>query len=167
MDNIYTHLFAGVIKAYLPPFLTMPMINHILLIDDDDVNNYINARLLKKLAVSNNIRIAVNGEEGLAYLDNLTTAQEEDIPDLILLDINMPVVDGFEFLERFSELNFDKKNPVVVMLTTSSNEKDISRVKGHPRVAGYLNKPLTEEKIKTVIAEHFAESFHPSFVSNK
>jgi CheY-like chemotaxis protein len=143
----------------------MSLINQILLIDDDDVNNYINSRLLKKLAISDNIQIAVNGEEGLSYLYPLTNAPEEDIPDLILLDINMPVVDGFEFLERFTNLKFEEKQPVVVMLTTSSNEKDISRVNLHPGVANYLNKPLTEEKIKSILQKHFSETHYPAIVS--
>jgi CheY-like chemotaxis protein len=137
----------------MPP---VSLINRILLIDDDDVNNFINTRLLKKLSVSDDIKISTNGEEGLKYLHYLIDHSAE-LPDLILLDINMPVMDGFEFLQRFTEIDLDQKRPVVVMLTTSSNEKDINQIGRYSQVAGFLNKPLTEDKIRSVLADHFVD----------
>lgn len=134
----------------------MPMIDSILLIDDDDVNNYINARLLKKLAITENVNVSVNGEEALKYLHRVNSDASE-FPDLILLDINMPVMDGFEFLQQFSSINFTPKEPVVIMLTTSSNEKDMGQIAFYPRVAGFLNKPLTEEKMQTIVQQFFSQ----------
>lgn len=144
----------------------MPTINCVLLIDDDDVNNFINARILKKLSISENIKVCPNGEEGLRYLHHLASCSEE-LPDLILLDINMPVMDGFEFLEHFSNLNFNEKRPVVIMLSTSSNEKDLHQLNQYPYVAGYLNKPLNEGKFMALFHKHFSNVPSLSFVTNK
>lgn len=144
----------------------MPIINCVLLIDDDDVNNFINARILKKLSITEDIKVCPNGEEGLRHLHHLASHSEE-FPDLILLDINMPVMDGFEFLDRFSSLDFKEKRPVVIMLTTSSNEKDLHQLNQYPHVAGYLNKPLNEGKFMAIFQKYFSKLPSLSLVTNK
>lgn len=132
----------------------MSFIEKILLIDDDDVNNYINARLLKKLSASSQVQVSTNGEEALKYVQELIE-KDEPLPRLIFLDINMPVMDGFEFLKRFETLPLEGDLPVLIMLTTSSNEKDVNQVTARPIVSGYLNKPLTEQKVRSIVAKHF------------
>lgn len=144
----------------------MPMINHVLLIDDDEVNNFINARLLRKLSVSENIKVSCNGAEGLRYLQQLPP-HSEAFPDLLLLDINMPVMDGFEFLHQFSTMDFEGKRPVVIMLTTSSNEKDLYQVRQFAEVAGFLNKPLNEEKLQEIVQKHFSLQPKEALVTSK
>ncbi|MDO1452031.1 response regulator [Rhodocytophaga aerolata] len=73
----------------------------------------------------------------------------------MLLDINMPVMDGFEFLDAFANLEITQKESVViVMLTTSLNPKDMDRLKEAP-IQGFLNKPLTEEMVGDLLATHF------------
>lgn len=125
------------------------------MIDDDSINNYINARLIKRIGISEELAISLNGKEALSYLKKLI-AENKKCPSLILLDINMPVMDGFEFVEAFQKLNFNNKQEVViVMLTTSENSKDIERVKENPKIADFLNKPLTEDKIAKVLEKHF------------
>lgn len=130
-------------------------IDGVFLIDDDTINNYINERLIKRMGLSDQLHISLNGKEALTHLQQLMEEQKK-CPSLILLDINMPVMDGFDFLEAFKKLSFDNKEEViVVMLTTSDNRKDIERVKEYPQVVGYVNKPLTEEKIMKVLENHF------------
>lgn len=130
-------------------------LNGVFLIDDDSINNYINARLIKRIGISEELAISLNGKEALSYLKKLI-AENKKCPSLILLDINMPVMDGFEFVEAFQKLNFNNKQEVViVMLTTSENSKDIERVKENPKIADFLNKPLTEDKIAKVLEKHF------------
>lgn len=130
-------------------------ISGVFLIDDDSINNFINARLIKRTNVSDDLAICLNGKEAIAYLNKLLQEKKE-CPSLILLDINMPVMDGFEFVEAFQELEFANKNEVViVMLTTSQNSMDIERVNTSKSISGYINKPLTEEKIRNVIEQHF------------
>ena len=133
----------------------MQKLNHILLVDDDTINNFINEKLLKKLDCANRISVKLNGEEALNFLREECIPNPELCPELILLDINMPVMDGFEFLERYKTLNFPNKGSVIiVMLTTSTNPNDTERL-NKAGISGYINKPLTEEKIKILMGSHF------------
>ncbi len=130
----------------------MKKINCVLLVDDDNINNFINERLLKKLNITHNVKVAMNGEEAL---DFLKSNAENLFPELILLDINMPVMDGFEFLQEYKKTNFNgKQQPYIIMLTTSTNPNDVDKVKKSD-VAGYINKPLTEPKIMEIVQKHF------------
>lgn len=117
----------------------------IILIDDDPVENLINSKLLENLDLAEQIRKFANGHEGINYLRIL--AQLNRPPDLILLDLNMPVMDGFEFLRQYHvlETNFIRRIKVIV-LTSSLNQSDYTTAK-LIGCDGYLVKPLTKEKI--------------------
>jgi CheY-like chemotaxis protein len=130
----------------------MNKINSILLVDDDQINNFINKRIIKKLNVADQVNIALNGEEALHYI--LTYCdQTGNCPELIFLDINMPVMNGFEFLNEFNNLPLKNKNNVkIIVLTTSSNPGDLQKLEQYS-IKGFLNKPLTEKKIMEVINE--------------
>lgn len=132
----------------------MRKFNCILLVDDDFTSNFLSKMVIEGTHVADHIHIAQNGQEALQFVNdhcfNSKTAEDNDCPDLILLDINMPVMDGFGFLEEFTKLQrVRNRNISVVMLTSSDNQKDMQRAEQY-KVTGYLDKPLTEEKIKTV-----------------
>jgi CheY-like chemotaxis protein len=132
----------------------MIKLNAVLLVDDDVINNFINARLIKKSELADDLHISTNGKEAITHLTSRLEKQEA-CPELILLDINMPVMDGFEFVEAFRKLNFINQDKVViVMLTTSSNPKDLEKVESL-KIGDYINKPLTEEKLKSVVLRNF------------
>jgi CheY-like chemotaxis protein len=81
------------------------------------------------------------------------------LPELILLDINMPVMNGFEFLRAFREMA-DANNippPVIIILTTSTNVRDFDQLKDYEEVEVYLSKPLTEENLQFIIDTHFTQ----------
>lgn len=121
--------------------------NCVLLIDDDGVTNFINHRLIKKMNITNCIDSAMNGKEALKFLINFAQQHENNGPELILLDINMPVLDGFEFLEQFEKIRFQNKDKIqIIVLTTSTHQKDIVKISAHAQI-GYVNKPLTREKL--------------------
>lgn len=130
--------------------IALPL-NSVLLIDDDQINNFLNARLIGKINICHTLEIAQNGEEGLTLLRKKITANSS-LPDLILLDINMPVMDGFEFMNGFKNLNCTTIK--IILLTTSSNPEDIKRF-NESLACGYINKPLTEEKLKNILLEFF------------
>jgi CheY-like chemotaxis protein len=133
----------------------MQKIKSVLLVDDDNINNFINERLIKKLELANNVNIASNGEEALLFLKENLTNQDSSIPQLILLDINMPVMDGFEFLKEYEKLSFPNKNNIVItMLTTSTNPGDMEKF-NNSGVSSYVNKPLTEPKLLDIMKKHF------------
>lgn len=135
--------------------ITKEKLNSILLVDDDDTVNFFNEFLLKELNVSEEIVVKENGEEALDFLKT-RESKEALFPDLIFLDINMPVMDGFEFLEAYRNANLeDKTNALIVMLTTSLHPKDIERANSYPFISEYVYKPLTQDKIKEIMLKHF------------
>lgn len=124
----------------------MDKINSILLVDDDQINNFINKRIIRKLDIANHVDIALNGEEALEHIQKICR-DTGNCPELIFLDINMPVMNGFEFLNEFKNLSLrNKKEVKIIVLTTSTNPGDMQKLKEHS-IKGFLNKPLTEKKI--------------------
>ena len=131
------------------------MLPVILLVDDDSTTNFLNQRLLGNLRVSREVREALNGAEALALLQACCREAPDTFPALILLDLNMPVMDGFEFLEAYQQLPpGPRQHTIVVVLTTSRNPKDVERAQGLP-ISSYLTKPLTRDKISQLLLEHF------------
>jgi CheY-like chemotaxis protein len=135
----------------------MPKVNCILLIDDDSINNFINERLIRKLNVANEIKIALNGEDGLAYITKHCSNNDgSSCPELILLDINMPVMNGFDFIRAFENIDIKNKSKVkIIILTTSRNQKDVEILKSLGNFE-FINKPLTEEKLFNCLAKVIA-----------
>lgn len=110
--------------------------------------------MLLRLGVTEQVREAGNGQEALT---ELRRCQQEPAgcPVLILLDVNMPVMGGLEFLEAYQQLPADQRQAVVVaMLTTSVNPRDQPRAAGLP-IAAYLTKSLTQQQVEQVLAQHF------------
>lgn len=124
----------------------MEKISTILLIDDDPVSNFINQRLLKNMQIAHEIKIVNNGKDGInCLMDHWFRTQKS--PEVIFLDINMPVMNGFEFLEEFNAMEFNNKDSVLIgILTTSSHPVDQETMKELGAHA-FLNKPLTYDKI--------------------
>ena len=104
-----------------------PKLNLILLIDDDKVTNYLHTIVINDMGISNNIEIKQNGKDGLKFLQECN--EKGNLPDLILVDLKMPVMDGFEFVDAYRKLNLPEDQTKIVMLTTSSNPKDIEKMR--------------------------------------
>jgi len=125
----------------------------ILLIDDDSVSNFLNEMALQEMDLSDEVHISENGEEALKFINRHFSSDGkylENYPDLIFLDINMPVMDGFQFLEEFEKIPFTEKKPIkIVMLTSSNASQDLERAKKF-NVEGYIVKPLCAEKIEAL-----------------
>ncbi|WP_207434948.1 response regulator [Sabulibacter ruber] len=129
----------------------MKKIKSILLIEDDEITNFLNQTVIEETGIAEHISVALNGLEGLAYLQKLTSA--EDYPELILLDINMPVLDGFSFLEEYKKLPLSKEaSTKIVVLSTSSNSSDMNQMRSLG-ITTSLIKPLNEFDFKKVVAE--------------
>lgn len=127
----------------------MQKLKNVLLIGDDETGNFLNKLFLEGLHYAENVHISCNGQEALDFI----LENREDMPGLIFLDINMPVMDGFEFLEEFSCLPSTlNSNIPIVMLTASERFHDYEKAKKY-NVTGYLNKPLTEEKLEAILKE--------------
>jgi CheY-like chemotaxis protein len=131
----------------------MKKLRCVLLVDDDPTANFVNETLLEDLQVSNQLLVAYNGKQAMELLEQ--ECETNDCPELILLDINMPVMNGFEFLKAYQALAFaHKQSVVIVMLTTSLNPRDIKQMDELP-IQGFLNKPLTEAMVRELLQKHF------------
>jgi len=127
-------------------------LNEILLIDDSKGANALNKRLLQEMGVGKKITTQLNGQLALEYLMTKDVKGQYPCPDIIFLDINMPVMDGYQFLEEYELLEPNQKlNKVIVMLTTSTSEFDIARANINTKVDNYQTKPLTKDKVFEII----------------
>jgi CheY-like chemotaxis protein len=137
----------------------MKKFNRILLIDDDATSNYISEKLIKRLNIACNTFSLKNGQEAIDFLEenyDLPIESPEDQNDLIFLDINMPVMDGLEFLEEFynnKKLKKEYLNAIsIYMLTSSDSPLDKEKIKKY-NVKGYISKPMTEDKLIGIVGK--------------
>jgi CheY-like chemotaxis protein len=137
----------------------MKKVNCILLVDDNPADNYYHKYIITDAAICNRIEAVFSGDEALAYLIKSGEPGQEEAfpkPDIIFLDINMPRMNGFEFLEEFVKLDEELKSKlVVIMLTTSLNPEDRNRAMKIEEVKEFQNKPLSVEVLEEILERHF------------
>jgi CheY-like chemotaxis protein len=133
----------------------MNKLSTVLLVDDDETSNFLHQRLLHRLNIADQVLVALNGEQALEMLAQRGTLFSPVRPALVLLDLNMPVMGGIEFLDAFQAMPLLQQQAVViVVLTTSMNPRDLSHVNSLP-IAGLISKPLTKEKLSALLEVHF------------
>lgn len=138
-------------------------LNCILLVDDDEGTNYFNQLIIAEMDIAEKVVVTWNGKEAIDYLTNqgdyVSNGRQFPQPDLIFLDINMPKMDGWDFLAAYEHLDEQQKAKIIiVMLTTSFNPNDQHRAAKISSVTDYKNKPLSEEIIREVVRKYFPES---------
>ena len=120
----------------------------VLLVDDDEINNFISIKLIKKALLNTEIMACLNGKFAI---DQLVEIQRNDIsklPDYILLDINMPIMNGWEFLDEYKRLNIDPLGKTKIFIISSSVfSNDINKARSYPLVKDFISKPLNVDKI--------------------
>lgn len=125
-------------------------IDLVLLVDDNDTDNFINKRIIELTNFAPRIEIKNSGKSALEYLE-ANKDNEANLPDLIFLDINMPIVDGFVFLYEFDNFAQNIKDKCkIVILSSSDNKKDIDKIINNDFVVKFITKPLTEEALSEV-----------------
>jgi len=122
------------------------------IIDDDDIIVYGAKRIMKEISFSDHILVFNNGQDALTGLKEVS-AKGEDFPSVIFLDLNMPIMDGWEFLEAFIKFpGFQKENVTIYIISSSVDPRDLLRAKGYGIVSKYILKPITIEDLKNVLA---------------
>lgn len=124
------------------------MIDSILLVDDESTNNFINQTFLKRSKIANHISAVESAQEAFAFL-------EKETPELILLDINMPAVSGWDFLDSYTNHLKSDTKPIIVMLTCSVDPRDQERAESNTHVTALINKPLNIAELQKVLDKHF------------
>jgi len=119
----------------------------VLIIDDDEVNNFLCKKIMELCDFSNEVHTCESVQEGMDYLKNIKAEHPDQYPDLLFLDINMPVSNGWDFLDIYNKWIQDptKDSLKIFMLSSSVYEEDINRAEEHPLVTKYITKPLSED----------------------
>ena len=121
----------------------------IMLIDDDEPTNFINERIIRHSGISSAVKICESGADALDFLEEQSSHPQ---PGIILLDINMPGMNGWEFLDHYEKLSAEKRAGIILaILSTSMNPDDEKRAALRSSVDLFLSKPLTIEQIKSLV----------------
>jgi len=124
-------------------------VEHLLLVDDSDIDNLINKKVVENNQFARQIMVVKSVNAAIRYLLELFSEDRPALPDMIFLDIRMPDQDGFDFLEKFRQLDSDIKSQCrIVMLTSSIDADDYRNAMENPYVIGFINKPLTSNALQ-------------------
>jgi len=124
----------------------------VLLVDDDQVCNLISKKTLQRMGIVNEVHTALNGEEAINLLNDYFQGALS-LPDVILLDLNMPIMDGFSFIEAFKKLNIPNKDSMrIVIVSSSQNPSDVRKAK-EMGITAFLTKPVTETNLRTAFED--------------
>ena len=124
----------------------------VMLIDDNEIDNLINQKMIEAANITDHIFTHTGAKSAIEFLKNLEKIEGPAVnvlPDIIFLDIDMPLMYGFQFLDEFEKLNDATKEKCnIVMLTSSINPQDVNKSKKYTYVKKYINKPLTQENLE-------------------
>lgn len=133
----------------------MGKLKSVLLVDDDDTTNFLNTFFINQVDTTLEVNVVQNGKEAIDFL--ILNSKEEIWPCLLILDTNMPVMNGWEFLSAFEEKidTTTKENTTIVMLTSLDLDNSVQKAMNDPNVSDTEQKPLSDLKFRALISKHF------------
>lgn len=139
----------------------MKKINLVCIVDDDPLHLYITKKYIELSNIVENVLVFKNGKEAYDSLKQMLS-KSENLPEIIFLDLNMPVWDGWQFVDEFTKLTLEQKVSICI-LSSSNSEEDMERAKHYSIISKYLVKPTTESRMKEILVE----LSNPIFKSNR
>ncbi|HWB26574.1 MAG TPA: response regulator [Chitinophagaceae bacterium] len=128
----------------------MPVFDKVLLVEDDPITILVCKRTIEIARFANEVKSVINGQEAIDFLK-----AGEEIPDLILLDLNMPILNGWEFLEWYTGwVSSAPKVPSVYILSSTVDPEDQKKAMEYSCVKGFISKPLTKEHLASLEKEY-------------
>ncbi|MDQ3394260.1 MAG: response regulator [Bacteroidota bacterium] len=122
----------------------------VMIVDDNDTDNFISKMIIEITKFADEVEVKNSGKSALEFLGN-NEGNIDKLPDLIFLDINMPIVDGFVFLYEFEKFSEALKNKCkVIILSSSDNKRDIDKIVNNDHVIKFITKPLTEKALNEI-----------------
>lgn len=130
------------------------MKKNIMLVDDDKIFNFLSEKTITSLGLANEVHFATNGKQALELLEDYRAGKIAR-PDIIFLDLNMPIMNGYQFIEAFANMELpDKHKITIVVLSSSADPNDVARTK-QMGIRHYFSKPLSKDEIKKLIGDEF------------
>ena len=126
---------------------------NICIVDDDDIYQFTTIKIIESLKLAKKIIVFSDGEEAINFMiDNIN--EENELPDVIFLDINMPIMDGFQFMDEYVKIKPKVgKKITIYMVSSSVNPTDIERAKKIEDISDYIIKPIKPGELKSIIEE--------------
>ncbi|WP_162343314.1 response regulator [Cyclobacterium salsum] len=129
----------------------MNNIKNLTLIDDDEVFVYLTRKTLNKTNLVDHIRVFENGLDALNFIKN-NLGNQDNLPEVIFLDLSMPIMDGWQFLDEFSRLKLDLSKKITIYICSSSiSPDDVARAKSISEVSDFIFKPITSQKLYDIV----------------
>lgn len=139
------------ITAYTP-YRKMSKVKNVCIVDDDELFQFVMRQHFDRLELVDRIIKFTDGEQALNFIKSHLDHPDE-LPDLILLDVNMPYMDGWQFMTEFVKLSLPSEKHIrIYILTSSTHESDIQRAREFPTLSGYLVKPIGKNMIREIVA---------------
>lgn len=133
----------------------MYKLDHILIIDDDQINNLFSQIILEDANACSLVSICHSVTEALDFLTTAAISNDTPFPDLILLDISMPTLDGFDFLDRYHSAGYHEIHRTMISMFTSSDELEhIEKSRHYDSVVGFIKKPLSISSLNSILELH-------------
>ncbi|RKS01978.1 MULTISPECIES: response regulator [unclassified Flavobacterium] len=130
------------------------MLEKILCVDDDAITLMLCKKVIERVAFANEVLTAKNGEEAIDYFNKLAPEYKLDVnvsyPKLIFLDLNMPIMNGWEFLDNYLQNDYQDvfKEAKFIVLSSTIDPQDVVKAKSYPMVIDFLSKPITKEMLE-------------------
>lgn len=128
-------------------------LNLVLLVDDDASTNLLTKKMIENTGLVEEVAVATSGAAALNFLRK-QLEMGLNLPEITFLDLNMPEMTGWDFLDEFKQIFGDASNHEVVLLTASSSTNDLIKSAVHPSVEKYINKPITDFEVKHALEDH-------------